>query len=462
MDVRKEPACGRRVFLAAFGGSGSEDPRTQSTFVARAGALRGGRRASEGAVGHGAVGSGGDADACFEGVLDAHAAAEFVHQFEQPDGLRVRQERALDVAVAEHSFEFERLVLVAVAEEGALQCGDVLRLALQLERLGAPEVRNHDPPAVALDDAGGGEGLADRGLEVRLGAVPEAQDDPAVLVDPGRSEIGADLDLRDVAAGHPLPEDERRQRQRVAADIEQAAAAQFGIVEPALRIERRVEAEGADDPARLSDRAVGDPVGGPLGRGQEAGPHGLEQRPPPLAGDFAQPAGLGGIDAEWLLAEHPLAVPERQRRMLQVTGMGTGDVDGVDRLAAHQVPVGAGLGVHVAALGVEGERTLRVAAADGHDLVTVQPIDCSGEDAGDGARTDDSPTNGSNHDLDLSAQRLECQVASAPGLVNEDTTDFGANAVAHPGEPALPAGAGTGHGQGVVAGAGAGALHEAL
>ena len=40
---------------------------------------------TDGAVGHRPVGAGRDADARLEGVLDAHATAYFVHQFEQPD-----------------------------------------------------------------------------------------------------------------------------------------------------------------------------------------------------------------------------------------------------------------------------------------------------------------------------------------------------------------------------------------
>ena len=168
---KEVPAFGRRVLLVAFDGSGSEDPRTRSKVVAVVGTpllLRVGCGSEDprnlsvvvagtGAwpPGHGAVGPGSDADARFEGVLDTDEAPHLVHHFEQRNGLGVRQQEALDVALAQHSFDFERLVLVAVAAERALHRAGLGSLALQREGPGAPEILNQDPPAAALDDGGG-------------------------------------------------------------------------------------------------------------------------------------------------------------------------------------------------------------------------------------------------------------------------------------------------------------------
>ena len=91
--------------------------------------------------------------------------------------------------------------------------------------------------------------------------------------------------------------------------------------------------------------------------------------------------------------------------MLEVAGMGRGDVDGVDRLAASELSVGARLGGGVTALGIEGAGAVRVAAAGSGHFVTFQRVDGGGEGARDGARAEDAPTNGHGYTCPRSAWR---------------------------------------------------------
>ena len=229
---------------------------------------------------------------------------------------------------------------------------------------------------------------------MRLGAGGKPQGRAAVLVDTGRREFRVDVEGRRFGAGDRVTEDERGEREGVAADVEQAAAGEFGCEQPALRVERGPEAEGAGEPPGFADRTLGQPARDVAGRRQKAAPHGLHEQDAVPPGDAAHRAGLRGVHGERLFAQDRLALPKRQRRVLEMAGMGRGHVDGIDRLAPRELRVGPRPGGGVTALSVEGAGAVRVAAAGGGHFVTVQRVDGGGEGARDGAGAEDAPTNG--------------------------------------------------------------------
>ena len=167
---------------------------------------------------------------------------------------------------------------------------------------------------------------------------------------PGWCRVAATVSSTPVVPMCPLAttrsggsEDERRQLQRVDAEVEQGAAAPGRVEEAVGGVDGHAEAEVGLDEQRLTDATVQQQLPQRDVGGEEPAPDGLHEEALGQvgAGRHAQHLGLG--HGQRLLAQHVLAVVEEEAGVVGVAGLRGGDVDDVD-----VVVVGQGLVVAVA------------------------------------------------------------------------------------------------------------------
>src|SRR6185437_4062150 len=118
--------------------------------------------------------------------------------------------------------------------------------------------------------------------------------------------------------------------QWIDADIEQGAAAQPEIVEPARFIEWRGEAEVRTDIAYLPDAAGVCQRDDFAHNGEEPGPHRFHQEGMVLAGSFDHGADLDGGQCHGFFAKHGFAALQAKQAMFGVKTMRGGNIDRVE------------------------------------------------------------------------------------------------------------------------------------
>jgi hypothetical protein len=119
-------------------------------------------------------------------------------------------------------------------------------------------------------------------------------------------------------------------RDGIAADVEDAAAAERLLKEPPLGVEACVEAEGRPHSPYLADGAALDEFHQPPDLRVAAVHERLHQKDVGLPGGVDDSGGLRVVDRQGLLAQDVLAGPGGLDRPLGVQGVRRGDVNGLD------------------------------------------------------------------------------------------------------------------------------------
>ena len=254
------------------------------------------------------------------------------------------------------------------------------------------EVVQVDPAEVG-GDRGGARGprrhRRDQGGQDRAGVAPGDHD---VAVDAATS-VGQHALHRERLG---LAEQQVRDRERVDAHVEQGAGAEGGVPHPAGRVGRHPEADLGVQVARGAEPAGPQVAGHGPDHGVARRPHRLHQEAVVRGGEPDHRLGLGGVEGQRLLAQHVLAGLEGEPGVVEVQGVGGGDVHDVDGGVGDQLgvgPVGRGAAVRVGEGLGGGER----AGADRHQLGAGGDGQVLGEAVGDAAGREDAPAGRRRH-----------------------------------------------------------------
>ena len=206
----------------------------------------------------------------------------------------------------------------------------------------------------------------------------------------GQDAAGLDLDGVEEGFARRRPGDEAAHRGGIAADVENAATAEFLVVGPRLGIEGRVIAKRRAHQQHLADGTRPNQLDH-CGDLRVAAVHErLHQE------DVVRPRRLdhlrrvAGVHPDRLLYQHVLARLRRRRHHIAMGRMDGRHVDDVDVVVGEQV--GVALVPRLAAEQV-GQRIgpARAAAGDGRQAPRFRELQAIAKDLGDAACADDSP-----------------------------------------------------------------------
>ena len=346
-----------------------------------------------------AVGRVAQADLCAPAVQRPHVA-----QRVRPGHGGGGRLAALDVG--RHRVRFDAVEPLVGLDDDLL-----LLLALALQQDGAyaalagryPGPRQDDAALQAVD--AGRVVLADThaGGHLRDDAARELQHGRRPLVHVRLPDLAAALHfdgVQEVLPGRGA-RDQARERDGIAAHVQNATAAERVVHQAALGVRAGLEAEGRLDGADAPDRPLAHQLRHPP-RGRMAAVHErLHQEHVVLARRVHDGHRLGVVDGQRLLAQDVLAGLGRLDGPLGVHRVGGGDVDGLHLRVRQQ---GLVSGVAAGDGELVGERVGRLlpAAAHGvqHAAFRVEHSLC--EVVGDGARSDDAPAQTLGHGGSLS------------------------------------------------------------
>ena len=189
--------------------------------------------------------------------------------------------------------------------------------------------------------------------------------------------------------------DQPRQRNRIAADIQNGPTAQRHVIKPRAGTVGRIKAEMAFDVIGHADLARGDDLQHTGDLGMAAVHESFHEEAPFLLGNFCDRHNFGRVHPRRLFAQHMFARPERRNRQFRMPGMRGRDIDRIDLLVGQKGGmIGIALGQRHGVLVAEGLAPRRIPAGNRGQLATFRLRQTIGEIVGNCTRPDDSPANG--------------------------------------------------------------------
>ena len=184
--------------------------------------------------------------------------------------------------------------------------------------------------------------------------------------------------------------DQARHRNRIAADVENAAAGHIIGKQPVFRIDlAHVEAEGGADDTQIADHAALDKLDQLRRLWVDAIHEGFAGKNARLPGFVIDGFCIEGGKRDRLFDEHMLAGTDGLDRPFGMAGVRRGDIDSVDVLVGEQGLIA----IDDACAGelVAETRLVRVAAGNRHQLAAARMGDAIGKSLCDPAGADDAP-----------------------------------------------------------------------
>ena len=239
----------------------------------------------------------------------------------------------------------------------------------------------------------------DAGCDLGNDFAVELEDGGCPFIHAGLTEVTDALDVNWVRKilTHGRASDEAREGDRVAPDIEDAAAGGRVAEEAAGGVKAGLKAEGGLDHAHVTDGAGAEKFD-KLGGLRMAPVHeSFHEEDAVFAGGFDPGHGFRLIHAKRFFAQDMLAGGRGLDDPFNVEGVGCGDVDGLDRVVVEQSFVAA-VGVRNAKFPGKFGGVLLVAAGDRSELAGGRFRDGRGEGARDGPGAENAPLNFIGHD----------------------------------------------------------------